>query len=220
VREVKSPRGAVKKISAALLIDQDVEWQGKGAQRKRVFIPPTPEKLKAIHDVVAGVLGIASDRGDQLVVETLPFEQTRNAEDTAIEGAKPLAPGKLTLKDLMADKKILIGAGVGLLFILLLVGFLLRRPKSVPANAQLAEKPVILPGRADSSAALDKTEGGPEGNSRASGNAVKELEEILPVLQLPAMTSHTKLLLDHLRKTVTKDPDAAATVIRAWMEEA
>lgn len=225
VRQVKVPRGIVKKISAALLIDQDVEWQGKGNQRKRVLIPPTAEKLKTIHDVVAGVLGISTDRGDQLIVETLPFEQTRNAEDTSLELAKPAPPAKLTLKDLMADKKILIGGGAGLLFIVLLLGFLLRRPKAAATQAQLAEKPVIMPGSAghmvaDSHTTTQEAARHLEGTSAdTAGNAIKELEEVIPALVLPEMTSHTKALLDHLRKTIVKDPDGAANVIRSWMEE-
>jgi flagellar M-ring protein FliF len=219
VREVKTPRGIVRKISAALLIDQDVEWQGKGNQRKRVLIPPTPEKLKAIHDLVAGVLGISTDRGDQLVIETLPFEQTRNGEDSATEAAKPAAPGKLTLQTLMADKKILIGAAVGLLFIILLIGFLLRRPKAEPVTAQLAETAAILPGRADQT--LKSVEASADGNqATANENAIRELEESMPMLQLPEMTSKTKVLLDHLRKSIAKDPETAANVIRSWMEEA
>jgi flagellar M-ring protein FliF len=229
VREVKVPRGVVKKISAALLVDQDVEWQGKGNQRKRVLIPPTPEKLKAIHDIVAGVLGITTDRGDQLVVETLPFEQTRNAEDMANENTRPVTPGSLTLKELMADKKILIGAGAGLLFVVLLIGFLLRRPKAAAVGAQLTEKTVIMPGSSTHQVATAGASARGESGSRQVEGAteakdpnqgsLKELEEVLPFLQLPTMTNHAKALLDHLRKTVVKDPDAAAALIRTWMEE-
>ncbi len=224
VREVKTPRGIIKKISAALLIDQDVEWQGKGNQRKRVLIPPSPEKLKAIHDVVAGVLGISTDRGDQLIVETLPFEQTKNAEEVALDSSKPVAPAKLTIKDLMADKKILIGGGAGLLFIVLLLGFLLRRPKVAPAAAQLAEKASIVAGHADT-AGLPSAPGSKskqvEGSDRSEGaeKSIKELEEVMPLLQLPEMTNHTKALLDHLRKSIVQDPSAAVNVVRAWMEE-
>jgi flagellar M-ring protein FliF len=221
VREVKTPRGIVRKISAALLIDQDVEWQGKGSQRKRIFIPPTQEKLKAIHDLVAGVLGISTDRGDQLVIETLPFEQTRNGEDSANIVSKPAAPGKLTIQSLMADKRVLIGAGVAVLFVVLLIVFLLRRPKAEPVMAQLSEKPAIVAGRADQ--ALRSGDSGADGmgsQSNANETAIKELEESMPMLQLPEMTNKTKALLDHLRKTISKDPETAANVIRAWMEEA
>jgi flagellar M-ring protein FliF len=216
VREVKTPRGIVRKISAALLIDQDVEWQGKGNQRKRVLIPPSPEKLKAIHDLVAGVLGISTDRGDQLVIETLPFEQTRNGEDAASEAAKPLPPGKWTLQGLMADKKILIGAAAGLLFIILLIGFLLRRPKADPMTTQLMEKPALAggPGQPKSGEVSDGTQSG------SNETAIKELEDSMPMLQLPEMTNKTKALLEHLRKGVAKDPETAVNVMRVWMEEA
>ena len=228
VRQVKVPRGVIKKISAALLIDQDVEWQGKGKDRKRILIPPSPEKLKTIHDLVAGVLGITTDRGDQLIVETLPFEQTRNAEDVAMESGKPAA-GKLTMKDLMADRKVLIGAGAGLLFVVLLLGFILRRPKVTHVAAHLQEKAVIMPGKVDTltAGAGETADGssrqvagaGAEGHDAANQNSIKELEEVIPNLQLPAMTNHTKALIEHLRKTIGKDPDGAANVIRSWMEE-
>ena len=55
VRQVKMPRGSIRRISAAVLLDQDFVSQGQGAQQKRVLAPPTPERIKAIHDIVAGV---------------------------------------------------------------------------------------------------------------------------------------------------------------------
>jgi flagellar biosynthesis/type III secretory pathway M-ring protein FliF/YscJ len=61
-------------------------------------------------------------------------------------------------------------------------------------------------------------EGATEAKDPNQGS-LKELEEVLPFLQLPTMTNHAKALLDHLRKTVVKDPDAAAALIRTWMEE-
>ena len=129
----------------------------------------------------------------------------------------------------MANKKVMIGAGAGLLFLLLLVGFMLHKPNAAPVSAQLAEKPMIMAGKADSHAvagqqaaadAISKQVGGAsEDGSSAHENAIKEIEEVIPILQLPAMTNHTKVLLDHLRKTINKDPEAAAAVIRGWMEE-
>jgi flagellar M-ring protein FliF len=228
VREIKTPRGITKKISAALLIDQDVEWQGKGNQRKRILIPPSPEKLKSVHDIVAGVLGINTDRGDLLVVETLPFEQTRNAEETSLEAAKPLPSGKLALKDLILANKLMIGGGVGLLFVALLVGYMLRKPKAAAVSAKLAEKQMLEPGKAEGEAEpapgaaqigeVSATGKAPSGSAKeVAGASAKELEE--SPFFLPEMTNHTKALLDHLRKGIAKDPQVAANVIRSWMEE-
>ena len=80
VRRTRLPQGAVKRLSLAVLVDHAVGWEGTGKQRHRVLVPPAPETLKAIRDLVAGVAGLSTDRGDQLTVETLPFESTLHPE--------------------------------------------------------------------------------------------------------------------------------------------
>ena len=54
-----------------------------------MLVPPSPEKLKIIKDLVAGITGFNAERGDQLVIETLPFETTLLLEPPAA----PPAPG-------------------------------------------------------------------------------------------------------------------------------
>src|SRR5262249_50341347 len=73
VKRTRVPAGVVRKMSLAVLVDQDVTWQKEGAGFKRVLVPPPPEKLKVIRDLVAGITGVSQERGDQLVIETLPF---------------------------------------------------------------------------------------------------------------------------------------------------
>lgn len=225
VRQVKTPRGIVKKISAALLIDQDTEWQGSGKQRRRVLVPPSAERSKAIHDVVAGVLGISTERGDQLIVETLPFEQTRNPEEMSSSSDMPLSEHKTGIAELL-DHKVLIGGGVGLVLVVLVAGFLLRSPKRGAEGAQLQDRAVILPGKAegrrpDPIAPFTGVAGlsNAESERVASQETARELEESSLALQLPEMTSHSKILLDRLRKSVHHDPDSAANVIRGWLAE-
>ena len=67
VRHTKLPQGSIKHLSVAVLIDQEVKWEGQGSHQKRVLVPPSPEKLKTIHDVVAdagGVFGGARGSAD------------------------------------------------------------------------------------------------------------------------------------------------------------
>ncbi len=226
VRQVKTPRGIVKKLSAALLIDQDVEWQGTGKIRKRVLIPPAPERVKAIHDVVAGVLGISTDRGDQLVVETLPFEQTRNTEELTGGNVESLPEHTNGITRLLGNKAFLFGGAGGLVMIVALSVFLFRRAKTSSASIHHQDRPVILPGNAQSqrpdlvgptNSASGSQQAENEGQMK-HGNT-KELDEAALTLQLPEMTSQSKTLLDRLRKTVHQDPDSAANVIRGWLAE-
>ena len=79
-------------MSLAVLVDQEVTWEKDKNAFKRVLVPPTPEKLKVIRDLVAGITGFSAERGDQLVIETLPFETTLLLEPPAAPNAA--APGK------------------------------------------------------------------------------------------------------------------------------
>ena len=70
-------------MSLSVLVDQTVRWEGNGAARHRVLVPPAPETLKTIKDLVAAVTGFNAERGDQLIVESLPFESSLNAAAAA-----------------------------------------------------------------------------------------------------------------------------------------
>jgi flagellar M-ring protein FliF len=212
VRQVKTPRGNVKRISAALLLDQDVQWQGKGAQRKRLLVPPTAERLKSIHDIVAGVLGIMPDRGDQLVIESLPFEQTRALDEAGELGRPVAAPHAPPLK-FLEDRRVLIGGGVGALLIVLLVVFRLsRKGKPLPQSAQASA--ALASGKQGSSG-----HGAEEIAPAAAHPAVAAAGADSPNLQLPAMTSKAQEMLNQIQDSVQKDPAFAANIVRGWLEE-
>jgi flagellar M-ring protein FliF len=93
VRHVKLPQGELKRVSVSLLLDQEVRWEGKAPHLQQVLIPPSPEKLKTIRDLVAGVISFKAERGDQLIVETLPFEATLHTEPPAAAGSRPGSGG-------------------------------------------------------------------------------------------------------------------------------
>jgi flagellar M-ring protein FliF len=208
VRQVKMPRGSIKRISAALLLDQDMEWQGKGAARKRVPAPPSAERLKAIHDVVAGVLGIAQDRGDQLVIESLPFEQTRMLDDNGGGSTKPSTESPLSMAKLLRDRRVWMGGGAALVLLAALV-FVMRRKKKVIVE----EAPAALPAG----------HSGKEGAARTSAGAVGAAAPAAQMAPgqpyLPPITSKAQGLLNQIQENVARDPAFAANVVRGWMEE-
>ena len=232
VRQVKMPRGSIRRISAAVLLDQDLVWQGLGAQRKNVLAPPTPERIKAIHDIVAGVLGIQTERGDQVVIESLPFEQTLAQEETAnaAEAAANVKPGKTAppppYAKLLADRRVQIGAGVGVLLLIAALVFLMGRKKK-QTKVELEAAAAALPS-AGVEGAKQVSDGKPgaaaDGHQIAGpeGSTHEETAEAIarkPRLALPEMDSSTKILLQQIQDHVAKDPAFAAGVLRGWMEE-
>jgi len=79
VRKSNTPQGVLRRLSLSVLVDQKVRWEGAGAKAKRIIEPPKPEEVKAIREVVAGAVGFSATRGDQLIVESMPFEATLRA---------------------------------------------------------------------------------------------------------------------------------------------
>ncbi|MBI2687127.1 MAG: flagellar M-ring protein FliF [Acidobacteria bacterium] len=73
IRHIKFPQGQVKRLSVSVLLDYTVKMENG----KRTIEPPPPERLRAIKDIVAAAVGFQQERGDQLIVEALPFDATR-----------------------------------------------------------------------------------------------------------------------------------------------
>lgn len=207
VRHTKLPQGTVKRISASILLDQDVRWEGVGKLRKRVLAPPTPERIKAINDVIAGVIGFDAARGDKLVIESLPFEQTVAAyagnEGTGKEPEGQKGP-KNVLDDLMRDKRILYGAPAGAIAVLAALVFLGMRKKK-------AKKAIAL-----QKALAEKERKSLE---KKSASTAAEEEEAENLLQLPPVPKKLEALRTQVRESVRRDPRQAAEILKGWLDE-
>lgn len=206
VRQVKTPRGTIKRISASLLLDQDFRWEGKGAKERRVDIPPTPEKLKAIHDIVAGVLGLDPARGDQLVIESLPFEQTRQIDVPALSLPElPTAPSS-RINEFIRNRPAVLG---GAALLVIVCAFLALRVRSKSKKASVQQAKAIEKGQARAGLEAGKTAETP----KVLG------DETTQKLPSPPTPNKVEVLRQHLRETVNRDPALAASVIRGWLEE-
>lgn len=211
VRHVREPQGTIKRISVALLIDSDVRYEGSGSKARRIVQPPSAAKLKTISDLVSGVIGLMPDRGDRLVVETLPFESTLNPEQLP---EKPPPPAPLALRDqLLNDKPLLIGAGAALAILaaIFFLFFQMRR-KNVGGRSQL---PGELPAGAGPTQLQDQIE-----SRLAEQAALRERQELeaLNSLKLPPATKKTEVLSKHIAEQAKKDSGSMAQVLRAWMD--
>ena len=221
VRHIKTPQGVVKRISASLLLDQDIRWEGSGKNMKRILAPPSAEKLKAINDVVAGVLGIQTDRGDRLVIESLPFEQTLLAENTSdgqLQDKKAGSAPNGQLNSLLHDKRVLIGAGgAGLLSVAALAFLLLRKKKKQQSGAETLIQVQLDAAQAGDTAALPGIDAG---NVLTAGSEAGGSEEIdFPKLHFPGKNKRFEELRSHIRESVNREPQLAADVLRDWLSE-
>jgi flagellar M-ring protein FliF len=216
VRRVRLPQGAVKRVSVSLLVDQQVHWEGAGAKLKRIVEPPSPEKMKTIHDLVAGVIGFSAERGDQLVVECLPFEATLNPEQLP-EAPKPVAPAAPSpLEQILKNKNLVIGLGVGLLLSLIVLGTLFKilRHKKKSAHSEIIAQIETVEKKGEKLAKQIENQLAEQAELRD-----KQESDALNALKLPPVTKKAEVLGKHIAEQAKKDSTVMAQVMRSWMSE-
>ncbi|HTS31734.1 MAG TPA: flagellar basal-body MS-ring/collar protein FliF [Bryobacteraceae bacterium] len=224
VKKTRIPAGGVKKMSLAVLVDQEVTWEGA----KRVLVPPSADKLKVIRDLVAGITGLTPERGDQLVIDTLPFETTLLLEPPVPPtppAATPAAPSAplATFMKLDRKKQIMIGGAAGGVLVLIGVAILLLRRRRKVAHSAEVTGPTPLPaGEAGAAAApADGVEHRIESKLAERDALQQKMDaQALNALKIaPVITKTAEVLAKHLREKVAKDPEISAQILRTWIRE-
>lgn len=205
VRRIKMPQGIVRRMSISVLVDQDLRWEAaaKGsAHLQRVIVAPSPERMKVIQAVVAAAAGVNTTRGDQLTVETLPFEATLNAEPPGSASPTPLSHASPAQK---FSPYVIAGAAAGLVMLAAIAFLLLRKRKRVARTPGLPS---------ELAAAARNALEGKSDSATASALATAEALKLAPLT-----TTKSQLLTKQVAEEAQKDPAALARVLRSWLNE-
>ena len=196
VRHTLQPPGRVKRIAAAVLVDDAIEVSEKDGVRSVSRRKRTADELKQIEQLAGAALGIDSQRGDLLSVENLSFEQP------APEKLAP--PGRLEkTRSLLTPWLFLLRyAALGLLF--LIVYGLILRPVKKQVLAALRELPTRV--------AKDSKQLGQEA---ATATAAVGIE--LPPGREQAQRAGA--LKRQLADKVKSEPTAASRLVQNWIRE-
>lgn len=79
---IVEPVGALSKISVAVLVDGKYEAPAavkEGQAAKAKYTPRSPEELQKIESLVKSAVGFNGERGDQLTIQNIPFQDTGEA---------------------------------------------------------------------------------------------------------------------------------------------
>jgi flagellar M-ring protein FliF len=200
VKHTRIPQGVVRRMSLSVLVGQDFRWEGNAKTRHRVPVPPSAETLKTIRDLIAGATGFNTERGDQLIVETLPFETVVTPDPARPVPAGP-APEPAWLQALNKYRDTIVTAILGLAFL----GFLLYVVSR------------LLP---DRSRAAIAAEGVPVLEARPAANVAPSADaaDLSPrargmLVEPPDETAN------RVREFAQRDLNATANVLRMWMQD-
>jgi flagellar M-ring protein FliF len=229
VKKTRIPDGGVKRLSVSVLVAQQVRWEGKGNAKKPVPVPVAPETLKAVNDLVVAVTGFTQQRGDQITVESLPFEATMEEapEIGTLATGKPLP---LSWKDRLKDPTTMIAAGAGA-GLILIIGILLMlvmkkgkkgetsAPGKVITKADLAKAVEEAKATAalESATAVEQMQAALTGRKEEQHNA--DLAA-LAALKLPTVTTKkADVLTKEIRESTKKDSITSANVLQTWLHD-
>lgn len=216
VKKTHLPAGVVRKISVAVLVDQELSWERDKNGFRRVLTPPSPEKLKVIRDLVAGVTGFSSERGDQLVVESQPFETTLLMEPPALPAGPDMPPAaKGPQKPLQLDQKTLLIGGAALAVVVLGIALVMMQRRR-PRRAMAVTAPAELPAGKGSSLERQIE------STLTERDALQQQADakLLNSLKLaPVITKTGEVMAKHLREKIAQEPEVAAQVLRTWVRE-
>lgn len=80
------PVGTLSKVSVAILVDGKYEAPvavKEGESAKPKYIPRSPDELQKIEALVKGAIGFNAERGDQLSIQNIPFQDPEDAAGSA-----------------------------------------------------------------------------------------------------------------------------------------
>ncbi|HXW90251.1 MAG TPA: flagellar basal-body MS-ring/collar protein FliF [Terriglobales bacterium] len=191
VRHMLQPAGRIRRISAAVVVDDAVEVKEQNGKREEVRHKRTAAEMRQITDLAKASIGVDPARGDVLMVQNLSFEQS-----PVETPAKPTTMDKVRVT--LADWSSLLRYAA-LIVLFLLAYQLLLRPLKNQLITTLRELPAIASKR-----------GSVGGVDLALGQDLADL---------PPDQQRSIALKRQLLQKVTAEPVATSKLIQAWIRE-
>ncbi len=203
VRHSVEPRGEITKLSVAVVLDDDRPLQAAAAPAGAPQSAPTPivvkprsaEDIEKIHGLVAAAVGLDPERGDQLTVENIAFEETPVEEFVTPSTWQRIGPQVFEALRILG----IVAIGVFALF-----GVIRPLLKTSMSAAPLANKRAVQ-------AAVAAAGGQPR--------TVQDLEAEMDANLIPNDALRVPVLTRKMAALTQKEPESAARLLRTWLAE-
>jgi flagellar M-ring protein FliF len=198
VRHTTQPPGRVKRIAAAVLVDDATEMAEKNGAPTATRRRRTADEMKQIEQLAGAAIGLDARRGDMLAVQNLSFQEL------PAEKLPPPTRFESTRKLVLEWRGLLRYAGILALFAI--VYFLILRPLKKQILVTLRELPARV--------ARGAKEVGPSASAMALAGGVE--------MELPPGTEQARraaALKRQLTDKVKAEPAAASRLVQGWIRE-
>jgi flagellar M-ring protein FliF len=195
VRHSAKPAGRIRRITAALLVDDAVvtkQADGKIAHERKKW---SDEELKQVRELAEATLGLDPARGDLVSVQNISFDQP-------MPQTVPPVPRLERIRTVLSEwSSLLRYAGILLLF--LATYALVIRPIKSQAIATMKE----LPARSARPSATGATQSAPQALA---------IDSLLALGEAP---QKAKLLKQQVLEKVKHEPKSSSRLVQAWLRE-
>jgi flagellar M-ring protein FliF len=200
--------GRLKRVSAAVIVNDRSVTEGNGKLEHVVWKPRSPEEMHRLEELAQAAVGFDARRGDQVVIQNVSF--STNAPEMKAATIDRLMD---ELHGLMrAQPSLMRTAVIGMCGVLLVL-FVLR-PVAKQMTATLRE-PMLLAA-------------GPQSEAGAAGGFDTEEERLLPrqgeqadEMLLPRGKTKTQQLqqgiFEHVSEHIRREPGQSTRLIEAWI---
>jgi len=198
VRHLLEPAGRIKRVAAAVLVDDVVESKTENGKTSETRRKRTPDEMKQIGDLAKAAIGWDGSRGDQISVENVSFRSP--------EVEKPEPPSMPDRVREVAERWTGLLRYVGVFALFLLVYFLILSPvknrvlTAIEAAGNRASNGRVLAGEAVGTPGLSGAE------QAALGGATQ-----VPQLQ------QANVLKQQIVARVKTDAENAARPVQDWL---
>jgi flagellar M-ring protein FliF len=205
VHHTIEPSGQIKRVAAAVLVDDFIEVKDVNGKPQETRRKRTPEEMKQLEDLVRATLGFNTQRGDELSIQNVSFQEP------PVEAPLTLTPVQRTLRVISPWIGLLRYVGLGALF--LVIYLLILRPVTRQVVTTLKELPARVGEGATSGAA------GGKGHNKALNVAEIEDELAQELSGTNSEVNRAIVLKRHLVDKVKKEPEGASRLIQNWVRQ-
>ena len=189
-RHVIEPAGSIRRLTAAVLLDDALERKQEKGKWVEIHRKRTPEELKTISELAQAAIGFNSARGDVISVQNLAFDRP------AVADLPPITFAEKARKGINDYASVIRYAGMLVLF--LLVYMLMLRPIQKRALAALPQNALLATSRASAA-------------TEADAAAISETAASLAL--------RSQVLRKQLAEFVKAEPESSTNAVRAWLRE-
>jgi flagellar M-ring protein FliF len=196
-RHTITPSGQIARLSVAVVVDDDRSGAPAASGEPAASKPRSAEEIERIHKLVAAAVGFEEDRGDQLTVENISFEEPSTA--TAVEPPQTALQKVTTI--VQSNQVQELGRTLAVIALALLAFFLFLKP--LMNKALTAETRVSLPA-VPGAAGLS--------GLPTVGALEQQVDGARQLRKLPALTQSASKLAED-------EPESVARLVRSWIAD-